>query len=197
MPQKIKQEDGTEIEVYTSAEVQQQQAAAIAPLQEELKKLQEKDFNFGKLREGREADQKRIEELTTQIAQFGQTITTKVTEEVQKGRKKELDDARTAFLDTAAANDPEYRKKLELEYAKLSGYPETTPDEIATRIAHAATIVSGVQMRFSNGAFSSSGAGAPPKSPAGPSGPVPQAVSDVAKKMGFTDEQIKKFGGAK
>ena len=130
---KVKQDDGTEIEVFTPDEVTAREKAAadaavktavaakeaeLTKLQEELKGLTDKDHNFAQLR-------KQKEDVEAKLAEITKNTDTKIKEVESKIVNKELENA----IKDRAAGDAEMEKKIKFHFDHLN-YPSGTPEEI-------------------------------------------------------------------
>lgn len=136
MPETIKKEDGTEVEVFTQEEVEEKTSLELDKYKEEnpvdnteldelktkLQKAEEKEINFAKLRKiaeekGIKLDEKNVEseEKDKEFSKF------------REETKNEMDDLRNIITKgnkTAAINklsdDPEERKKIKFNLDRLS-----------------------------------------------------------------------------
>jgi hypothetical protein len=165
MPQKILNDDGEEIEVFTQAELQAQKDSAleeykktnpgneeITKLQEELKvkteellKLQDKDLNFTALRQAKEKLEADIE---AKIGSFKKELLEGVTKEHYQETMKKL-----------AGDDKELADKIELQYKRLAD-PASTKEEISKKLMDAFVLASGGNKQsIDSGVFSSGGIG--------------------------------------
>lgn len=126
---KFKNENGEEFEAFTQEELDAAKKAAVeeagkvwatekATLEDNLKKEQDKDKNFGKLKE--DADTK-INALTKELTDLKTTVTGNV--------KNDL-------LAKLSGGDKEIKDKIELEYGKFAG-EANSKEEIETRMLNA------------------------------------------------------------
>lgn len=193
---KVKQEDGTEIEVFTPEEVEAQKKtaaeeavkAAVAEKEAELTKIKadlegltNKDHNFSQLR-------KQKEELESRLAEYTKTTEQKIKEVENKVINKELD----TMIRDKAAGDPEMEKKIRHHYNRLSD-PADSADAITQKLNDAILLASGGASAMGR-AFSS--AGGVVKAPVNHK-PMSPELKNMASKFGITDEDIKKVEGTK
>lgn len=146
MSEKIINDQGEEVEVFTAEEVQQQVEAAksahpdqneeltklqedLKAAQEELTKLQGKDLNFANLRLAKEAAERRAEEAKKELEEKLGTFKN----EIFEGVNKEHYDA---TLDQLSGGDAELKKKIEYHYKRIAD-PVTNKTEIGKKLADA------------------------------------------------------------
>lgn len=188
---KVKQEDGTEIEVFTADEVAAQNATAVkeaedakkalAEANEALAKANDKDANFKALREQKEAAEKKATESEEKVKNLTSAVLTELSMRQINDRIKVL-----------AGGDDELEKKIKfnLDRIKTTG---GTPDELEKNLADA-LILSGVSKSSAlGGAISSVGGPITVKPFAGEKGLKPELM-EVAGKFGITAEDVEKFG---
>jgi len=107
-----------------AAEAVTAKEAELKAAQDELAKLKDKDFNFGKMKEGEKTLQEQIAALKTQI---------------QEKETKEVSSKKSSLLDAFAGSNKELREKIEGAYGKLN-MPEGSPEEIEARLKEAFTL---------------------------------------------------------
>lgn len=165
MPQKITNENGEEIEVFTADEIQAQKEAAIEDFkktnpdkseelktaQEELEKLKGKDLNFANLRAAKEAAEKKVEDILKGVDDKIATVKKEVLEGVLKDHYNDT-------LKNLAGGDKDVEAKIELQYKRIAD-TASTKDEIAKKLQDAAILATGGRSNFNNGVFSSGGVG--------------------------------------
>lgn len=156
----------------------------ITDLETEMEKMGKKDYNWQKLRkskeelegllsEEREKTDKKIEEIRTEIKG------SKVDSTIRKltGDDQELFDKvkfRYKTFEGEPENDEAFRKRVDDSYFLATGEKPTSP-----------LFAGGVR----------TGAGKPPPPPAGAGGEkLSEGGKEVAKKMGISDEELKKRG---
>jgi len=170
MPQKVLNEQGEEIEVYTAEELQAQRQAAVEEYKianpgdpdieklqneikgktEELDKLKNKDFNFSQLRKAKEGLEVQIAELNKNIDEKIGNVKKEVTEGVMK-------DYYTEKLNILSGNDKELAAKIEFHYKRLAD-PMTTKEEVNKKLEDAFLLATGEgQSRISPNVYSSGG----------------------------------------
>ena len=150
MSEIIKREDGTETELFSAEEIEQQKQAAIdefktanpdktaelTTLQEELKtkeeeleKLKGKDLNFSNLRTQKDAAEKKIENITKEIDQKISLAKKEVMEGVMKDHYNDT-------LKSLAGEDEDLKKKIEHHYKRL-GDVASTKQEVGIKLRDA------------------------------------------------------------
>ncbi len=95
----------------------------------ELEKLQNKDFDFSKMKEGEKALLDKITTLETSL---------------KERDVREVTSKKTELIDAFAGANADLRKSLEENYAKLA-MPEGTPQEIEARMKEAFTLATGAR----------------------------------------------------
>lgn len=202
MPKTV-QIDGKDVEVYTQEEVDASRNTAVEDFkktnpgaaenvtklqadlttaQEELKKLKEKDMNFGNLREIKDGLEAKITELTTQLD-------TKVNAGLAQ---RDAEAALTAL----SGGDAELLKKLKLHFeTTLAAVKTETPEALQEKLKQAAAL-SGLIVGNIPAFQSAGGSGFPRPLPQGgnKAGDLKADVADMGKRrFGLSDEDIKKF----
>lgn len=133
----IKNDDGTETEVYTAEELQAkaqevadakiaeererieaenavtlaEKESELLETQEKLQKLQDKDYNFSKVRDANKKDAAAQKKLEEDIANLRQ--------EIAAISKQPIEEAKTDFLNKNIGDNKELRDKFDLFYEKL------------------------------------------------------------------------------
>lgn len=173
MSQKITNDQGDEIEVFTNEELEAQKQAAIEEYktnnpdktpeltklqedlktkEEELKKLQDKDLNFTNLRTAKEKAEKEIQDLKTSIDDKIGAAKKEILEGVMKDHYNDV-------LKNLVGDDKELLAKVELQYKRLAD-SASTKEEIAKKLNDAYTLATGnVKSDIPTGAWSSGGVG--------------------------------------
>jgi len=144
-----------------------------------------KEFNFKTLREKTELKDKKIEELSKKIEDLSGVFTKKIDDL----SVKQLEETKMELL---SALDKNTREKVEFHYKSFTGIP-ATKEEVRQRIQNATTLATGGRARntFTGSAVSSvGGIGNIFEEKTGKL-ENPDAT-DVARKLGITDEQLKK-----
>lgn len=204
MSQIIKNEDGTETEVFTAEELEEQKQATleafkaenpdktteiealeakVAEKEEEIAKLSEKDINFTKFRTQQEAEVKKIkEEIETKVS----LAKKEVLEGVMKDHYNET-------LAALAEGDKEVEKKIEHHYKRLGDTP-TTKNEITNKMKDAWLLATKQpEVGALNSMVISSG-GVGRLGYKGPTQPFSAEEQVLAAKFGLSAEDIKKYG---
>jgi len=172
MPQKIINDQGDEIEVFTNEELEQQKASAIeeykinnpdksaditklqeekAKIETELKGLKDKDFNFANVRKALSDKDEEIKKLTDSIDVKIQGAKKEILEGVMKDH----------YIDTIkglAGEDKQLLEKIEYQYKRLAD-PASTKEEVEKKLNDAFVLATGNKPSFDGSAFSSVGAG--------------------------------------
>jgi hypothetical protein len=137
---KITNDSGEEIEVFEKADLDAKETelgAARKELQakeEELKKLTDKDFNFRKLEEAKSKAEGSVEKLTKDFEDKLAATKKEVLEGVLKDHFNDV-------LSQLAGDDVELRKKIELQYGRLTD-PAANKEEVAKKLRDAYTLAS-------------------------------------------------------
>ena len=166
MPQKIINDAGDEVEVFTQAELEDQKSLAIEEfketelnkvveerdkIQKELEGLKDKDINFSALRS-------KLSEKDKEIDSIKKEIDTKI----GSAKKEVLDAVMKDYYDDTikrlAGDDKELQDKIELQYKRLSD-AAGTKDEISKKLNDAFVLAAGKREGFNSSAFSSGGVG--------------------------------------
>lgn len=136
MPQKV-EIDGKEVEVFSKEELDAKNTeletakANLKAKEEELEKLNAKDFNFKKLEASRDAADKNVEDLKKEIDTKITAAKTEVLEEVNK-------DHYDNEVKAVSASDEELKKKVELHYSEtLKGVVPKNKAEISAKVRQA------------------------------------------------------------
>lgn len=146
MPQKIINDLGEEIEVFTaeekdaaiegfkqanpdkSGEIEKLQTE-LTKTQEDLKKFQDKDLNFANLRSQKEAAEKRADDLKAEID-------TKIGVAKKEILEGVMQDHYSETLKSLAGEDAELQKKIEFQYKRL-GDAAATKTEVTKKLTDA------------------------------------------------------------
>lgn len=200
---KVKQEDGTEIEVFTADEVAAREQAAVqaqvkplqdqlAAKQEELNKLTNKDMNFGNLREAKENLERQIGELKTQIESGQKTVADQVNKGILEARTNEA-------ITRLSGGDKEVADKIKFHFNRLQDAADT-PEAAEKKLRDAYILATGqpndgVSVAQAFG----SGGGAPPAVNAGVTEKKKETAAAVdrnpavAANLGITKEDVDKY----
>lgn len=135
--------DGNPIENVVTAEDLQtlkEKAERAEALETELKKLQEKEFNFQQFRSKNKEEQERLKgELSAKERMLMEKIEALENQMVQR-ESATLNETKEKYLNTLAGSDTEYKKMLAAEFDRLPG-DAVTPDQIANKMAEANALV--------------------------------------------------------
>lgn len=215
---KIKQEDGTEIDVFSQEEMDAKIKETEDKKTEELRQIQEESQKKEvETKTALETLQKEKADLEAKIAAGGkdgdQTGNFKTLKEALDKKSEEIaalhkdlgdirsqstKDQRTNLINKIAGKDTELKKKIELFYEKdLSGMSDKSPEEVMKKVEAAAKLA-GEVVEFDplSGAIMGGGG----KGFAGGGGAGAEGVEFTAKekqlgsKMGITEADYKKYG---
>jgi len=147
MPQFVENEQGEQVEVYTSEELQAQKEAALEEYKKEkdaeldaaqtelklatekLGKLEGKDLNFAKLREQKQEAEDKVERVKQEMEESLGKFKKEILEGVSKDYYNET-------LGSLAGDDAELKKKIEFEYNRLND-PVNTKEDISKKLRDA------------------------------------------------------------
>lgn len=118
----------------------QEKATQVETLETELKKFQDKDFNFSKFREKSKEEQEKLRESMTAKEKL---LLDEITDlRTQIGAKDEatLGQAKKQYIDRICGEDKEYRERLEAEFNRLPGNV-LTPDQVQQKLDEANVLV--------------------------------------------------------
>ena len=146
----------------------------------ELEKLKGKDMNFGNVR-------KIIDDLTKRLDEKDKFIEGQIKSGLQ-----------TAAVDTAidemAAGDEEMKKKIKFHFdTTLAAVKITTAEELKNKLNQSYQLAGGVPANAMPGGGAMGSGGAYPGKRKVSGSPLSPATKEVAKKVGITDEDIKKY----
>ena len=169
MSQIVINNDGVEVEVFTSEELQAQKDAVLEESKKELDasqaelraaneklgKLESKDLNFAKLREQKEDAESRVEKIAKDMEEKLNLTKKEILEGVSKDYFNET-------LGGLSGDDEELKKKIEFEYNRLND-PVNTKEDISKKLRDAYALATRVEDAgaFSAATVSSGGAARP------------------------------------
>ena len=168
MPTTIVNNEGEEIEAFTSEEVQAEKDATakaneelaeaqaeLLKANEKLGKLEGKDLNFAKLREQKEDAESRVEKIKQDMEVSLGNFKKEIVEGVNK-------DYYTETLGGLSGDDEELKKKIEFEYNRLND-PINGKEDISKKLRDAYALATHVEDAgaFNVAAVSSGGAARP------------------------------------
>lgn len=145
----------------------------------DLTKLQSKDFNFGRLRESKEEAEKRVNDVKTELLKEIGGLKTAIAERTIKD----------IALEKVGGNK-EMADKVVFHYKTFGGEPKDDKEK-EERLDKAILLAGGSKSVGLPAGSLSSGGGYTPSAPAG-QGKLSEGGVEVAKKMGITDEELKK-----
>lgn len=163
--------------------------------EEELEKLRDKDHNFENLRKKTDTKEKEEDELTKKIAE----LEGKIEEARGSGTKVFLDSVKDKAIKLLAGTDAELEKKIRSEYEILN-LPGENEDQINDRVRRAYLLAAEGNVNHDT----LRGSMVPPQGSGRAVGstkegdlPSEEVRTMGARNFGLTDEDFKKFGGAK
>lgn len=135
--------DGNPVDNVVTAEdlqVLKEKADRAEAIETELKKLQEKEFNFQQFRNKNKEEQEKLKgELSAKERMLMDKIEALETQMVQR-ESASVTETKEKYLASLAGSDVEYKKMLEAEFTRLPG-DAITPDQIANKMAEANALV--------------------------------------------------------
>jgi len=195
---KIKQEDGTEIDVLTPEEAQAQAdeaaeaarkeaqdaaAAEKAELEEKLKKLEDKDFNFSQFRKKNEKESEDAKKLAGEI----ETLKQQIGEiKVQPFVKAKEDFIATNKIE----GDKELKEKFDFFFEPLASKVKTEADYKAALAGAFAAATGGTRQPSFDGMMVSTRVTGPSNS----GGSVSEVSANIGAALNITDEDRKNYG---
>jgi len=198
MPEKITLADGTEKEVLTDEEKKELVSRSetrkeqreefklkLKDTEDKLSKLENKDFNFKKLRDMKEDEKAKLTATELQLKKQQETIE----ENQEKFQDTIIDSYKNEALAVIAGNDKELRKKVLYNYDRIIG--ETiTKEQINSKMREAANMLGSNAPIINpiNSAMSQSGY--PPVASKGDK----KVDGGLAKNLGITQEELDKKG---
>lgn len=144
-PLTLQDPEGNEVKAIP-VEKYNEQAERIKKLEEDLSKLQNKDFNFENLRKKSEEEKSKIiDKMSTSQKMLYEQIE-KLTVEKEQEYKTRMDEATKGVLDALCGSDEEARKAIELQEKEFIGEAKT-PKEKEERLRKAYLLVKGTAPR--------------------------------------------------
>lgn len=201
----IKNEKGEEVEVFSkeeadalaekkAQEAQEAKDAEIQKLQKEkeekeaeLKKLQDKDYNFEQLRKKADKGGATEDEVKSQIEELNKRLDQVATQPITET----LND----FIREEVGEDKERKEKFDYYYKRL-GAEAKTKDEVLRAAKEALTLATDGEYK-ADGSNRITGTGVGQNYRGGDGQPRKRGddFGDIAKAMGNTEDDIKKYGG--
>lgn len=218
MSQVIKQEDGTEVEVFTKDEVDSERESALesykkenpdqtdkvqelegglqeakdalAKAEEDLKKVDEEDKNFAELRKQRNEAQQKLAEVTSDVD-------SKISEAKESTKNEILETVNVGHykdtLDHLSGGSDDLKAKIEKEYNALND-PATNKGEITDKLTRAYTLAtSEVPDALTSAVVSSGGATVKPSQVEKKT--LSEDEKDLGRKLGLQEGDFNKYGG--
>ena len=203
MPKEIENEDGTKETVYGEDEVRdlkaghdanlakkEELAAAKKELEEnkkELAKLQNKDFNFKKLRDMNEEERAKLTEAEKSLMAKSEELE----ENQNKFTTQLVDSYKNEAIAVHVGDDSEMKKKVLANYDRIVG-SAVTKEEVYARMRDAFNMVgSGAGAPNPLATNHSIGGGFAPIPGGSKGGKLSPEEKDLGKKLGLTDEEMK------
>ena len=217
MPIKLKDSEGKEVEVPTQEEINALVDKGKKEVEDkykdydELKKgLGEKDKKLSDLQSDLETAQEALDKSgkgTQDWAEARKTIKglegkiDALTKERETDQKKFTEDIRnvrtslfsgqvSSWMDTLAGDNKELREKIDFHYKRVGGEGATDEKQAQELMKDAYLLSTGKQAPNMFNVARATGGDAPKTNE-----PTSQEVSDMGKKFGLSDDDIKKYGG--
>lgn len=202
MPIKVKQDDGTELDAFTQAELDEQSSAKVKEAEEvkqleiddlkkqkeekeaELKKFQDKDYNFEQLRKKAGDKGASEEEVKKQIEDLNKKL--------DAVASQPINDTKADFVRDVVGEDKERKEKFEYYYKRL-GAEAKTKDEVLRAAREALTLASGGEVQF-DGSGKMMGTGVSQNYRNEKLRQKGESFNEMAKALGNSEEDIKKYG---
>lgn len=204
---KIKQDDGSEIEVYTADELEEERKRAVDEFKnenpdlaniEQIKSDLDKtklDLEAALAKGGNTAQQRKIiSDLEIKVKDQEDSFTKQITEIKTSTDQKEID----RIVDRVSGGDVELKKKIVESMKQLSSMPHTTDEEKLRKVeaAYKLSTPNPVPSILNHDIMYSGGAGGGSGEP--DANKPSQALVDFgARYFGLTAEDFKKYGGKK
>ena len=182
----ITNDDGSQTEVFTAEELEAQKTAALEEFkianpdkteeltkaQEELEKLRGKDLNFGKLREQKEAAEKKVDEILKGVDERVGLAKKEILEGVMKDHYSET-------INTLTGGDKDLIAKVELEYKRLTD-AAASKEEVSKKLKDAYLLATRADAGVDSSVYSSGSVRRPPANVGG----LSEDEKDLLTKMG-------------
>lgn len=146
MPEIIKNDDGTEREVYTAEEM----AVIQRERDEAVQRSGNIGFEFKQYRQMTDEEKASLSEsdkaLRQKLDQQDELIA-QMRGEMEASKTQTITTTKNAALETLSSGDPTLKAVIEENYKKLSGMPESTPQEVAARMTESYKLATGSAAR--------------------------------------------------
>lgn len=156
-------------------------------LKEKLAKLENKDYNFKKLRDMTDEEVEKLSVVEKNLIERSE----KLEEETRSWTQRQIDSHKADALAVLVGDDSELQKKVEFHYGRISD-PAVTREEIAKKMREAYLLATGGSRQvidpINRAASYSSNVPANNRK----SSEFTQDQRDLAAKLGITDEDLKK-----
>lgn len=196
MPKEIENEDGTKETVYTQQELDDIKNQEIETYKnehpdktEEITKLQKELEDTKELLSKKDDKDKNFSELRTKVKE----LETQLDQKVQKGINE---NTATMAIDSLSDGDDELKKKIKFHFeTSLKAVEPKTPEEMSKKVQDAYMLATGTKPSGAGipGFIIGSGSGNQPKFKQENKSDLKPEVKDLAKKMGLSEEDCKKF----
>jgi len=177
-----------EDEVNASKEGLTAKETELSEVKEKLSKLENKDFNFKKLRDMKKEE---LDALTSKELELMKRQDA-LEEKAQELSDRVVKGAKEGAIEALAGEDEELVKKIEFHFERLGG-DETTKEDVEKKVREAhllATSSERLKPDPINGAFAKTSSGeVKPEDKE----EMTKGVLDVAGKLGITAEDLKKY----
>lgn len=189
-------ESGNEIEVQmpidqlqAAAEVKAKLEAELEQTKQRLAGMENKDFNFRKLRSMSEEEMKKLSAREIELMKRQEDL-----EEKQRDfETRQIESSKREALRGYGIMDPETEAKVLANYDRIRDEAKT-PEEVAAKMRDAVGMTSGASIQARpNPLYSPYGMGLPPSGQR-QKAEISGELASFAKKMGISDEDIKKYG---
>ncbi len=201
MTTKVYNEEGDEIEALTEEELEAEKKAAVdtavkesndkltaketelAKALEDLKKYQDKDYNFKGARDQIENKSKEVDEIRKEL----DTLKGSVVSELAKLKDSSVAEHKSEILKVLAGEDEELKKKIEFNYERFKD-PSDTKDQVEQKLKDSYLIATGSSVPNKLSSVISSAKARPITADS-----IPSEVKGVAGKFGLSEEDLKKY----
>lgn len=194
MPKKITGEDGNEIEVYTQEEIEslvsektKEKDATLSAMQAELEELKKDEGkrDWASTRTQMKDLQSKIEALTTNL----EAERKKFAEDLRTVRTSVFQGTVDSMLSGLSSGDVELSKKIKYHYDRLGGADAIDEKDAAEKMKDAYLLATGKQAPNPLAVARGASFGSAPKTPE----PASQAVSELGRRFGITEDDVKKY----
>lgn len=192
MPKVLYDAEGNEVQVQTDEEIKavtDEKEKEISTLSEKLSKLENKEFNFKRLKDMTDAEREKLSTMELGLKQQQE----KLEDEQRTFKETQVNEYKNYAFSTLAGDDKELRAKLELHFGRIDpDKPALTQNAIMERAREAYVLATGGKSEAPSGlsmAMGLSGSGGTQK-PAGEG--LTEGQKDLASRLGLTAEDLAK-----